>query len=588
MVESSARTSDGKKGRIQSALLLFSAFLIAACGLIYELIAGTVSSYLLGDSVTQFSRTIGVYLFAMGVGSYLSRFILRAPIDKFIELEIVLALMGGFAAPLLFMAFSFTEHYAYLLYTLLIIVGSLVGLEIPLLLRILKDRMKFRDLVARVLSLDYIGGLVAAVSFPILLLRPEVGLLRASLLAGLLNVLVAFVAIYIFQQQIRLRSQLIKACAVLLALTLGLVYSKPLQGFLDHELHTDPVVYSEQSHYQKIVITSWHEYFSLFLNNNLQFNSFDEYRYHEALVHVPVQMWMNQVSTPSLAARGSGLGSAALRSGEPKTARAAAPVPPPVAGTPSLAARGSVHRVPPAFARMPSVAAHASAHPVPSLRVLVMGGGDGLAVREFLKYPNLASVDLVDIDPAMTKLARDHVWLKALNGASLSDPRVHVFHEDAFIFIQKTETKYDIIVLDFPDPGNFAIGKLYSDLFFYRLKRVMAAGAVAVTQSTSPFIARTAFWCIHNTVASQKFNTVPYHTYVPSFGEWGFVAFSVMPISMPGKLTAMKDLRFLNGDILKGMAHFPADMGPVRTELQTLMTQSLVHYYEKEWHRATR
>ncbi len=512
-----------RKTKIQSGLLLFSAFLIAACGLIYELIAGTVSSYLLGDSVTQFSRTIGVYLFAMGVGSYLSRFIIRDPIEKFIELEIVLALIGGAAAPLLFLAFSFTEHYAYVLYLLLILVGSLVGLEIPILLRILKDRMNFRDLVARVLSLDYIGGLVAAVSFPILLLRPEVGLVRASILAGILNVLVAFVAIYIFQKQIRLKSQLLKACVVLLALVTGLVYSKPLQSFLDHELHTDPVVYSEQSHYQKIVITSWHEHFSLFLNNNLQFNSFDEYRYHEALVHVPVQMLFD----------------GRKNAGQP-------------------------------------------------FNVLIMGGGDGLAIREFLRYENLARVDLVDIDPAMTRLAREHIWLKELNRNALADKRVTVYHEDAFIFIQKPKTLYDVVILDFPDPGNFSIGKLYSDLFFKRLKRVMAPGAVAVTQSTSPFVARTAFWCIHNTIAASGYKTLPYHTYVPSFGEWGFVAFSLQPVSMPSQLPMEKKLRFLTKDILQAMSNFPGDMARVETEVQTLMTQSLVHYYEKEWHRATR
>lgn len=521
-----------KKTKIQSGLLLFSAFLIAACGLVYELIAGTVSSYLLGDSVTQFSRTIGVYLFAMGVGSYLSRFIIRDAIEKFIELEIVLALVGGAAAPLLFLSFSFTEHYAYVLYLLLVVVGSLVGLEIPILLRILKDRMNFRDLVARVLSLDYIGGLVAAVSFPILLLRPEVGLVRASLLAGLLNVVVAFVAIYIFQKQIRLKNQLVKACAVLLALVTALVYSKPLQSFLDHELHTDPVVYSEQTNYQKIVITSWHEHFSLFLNNNLQFNSFDEYRYHEALVHVPVQM---------------------LLDGRKNAPAAANPT-----------------------------------QPVSGINVLIMGGGDGLAIREFLRYNNIARIDLVDIDPAMTKLAREHVWLKELNGRALADGRVHVHHEDAFIFIQKPKILYDVVVLDFPDPGNFSIGKLYSDLFFKRLKRALAPGAVAVTQSTSPFVARTAFWCIHNTIAAAGYKTLPYHTYVPSFGEWGFVAFSLNPLGMPSNLMVEKKLRFLTKDILRAMAYFPADMARVETQVQTLMTQNLVHYYEKEWHRATR
>ncbi|HNA80330.1 MAG TPA: polyamine aminopropyltransferase, partial [Turneriella sp.] len=355
------------------------------------------------------------------------------------------------------------------------------------------------------------------------LLRPEVGLIRASLIAGIFNVLVAFVAIWVFQQQIRLRYHLVRACAVLLVLVSALVYSRPLQSFLDHELHTDPVVYSEQSHYQKIVITSWHEHFSLFLNNNLQFNSFDEYRYHEALVHVPSQMFLDNRKDD----------------------------------------------------RTP-------------LRVLVMGGGDGLAVREFLRYPSLVRLDLVDIDPAMTNLARNNAWLRQLNGASLSDPRVNVHHEDAFLFIRRPGLQYDVIVLDFPDPGNFAIGKLYSDLFFKRLKKVMAPGAVAVTQSTSPFIARTAFWCIHNTVAAQGYQTLPYHTYVPSFGEWGFVAFSRDRLAMPRRLAAGKSLRFLTSDVLASLVNFPADMAKVETGIQTLMTQNLVHYYEKEWHRATR
>lgn len=222
------------------------------------------------------------------------------------------------------------------------------------------------------------------------------------------------------------------------------------------------------------------------------------------------------------------------------------------------------------------------------LNVLIMGGGDGLAIREFLRYGNIARIDLVDIDPAMTRLAREHVWLKELNGRALADGRVHVHHEDAFIFIQKPKILYDVVVLDFPDPGNFSIGKLYSDLFFRRLKRALAPGAVAVTQSTSPFVARTAFWCIHNTIAAAGYKTLPYHTYVPSFGEWGFVAFSLTPIEMPSNLAVEKKLRFLTKDILRAMAYFPADMARVETEVQTLMTQNLVHYYEKEWHRATR
>lgn len=509
--------------RSQAALLLFSAFLVASCGLIYELVAGTVSSYLLGDSVTQFSRTIGVYLFALGLGSYLSRFIVNDAVEKFIEIEVTVAFFGGLAAPLLFWVFTITEHYAFLLYSLLLIIGVLVGLEIPLLLRILKDCMNFRDLVARVLSLDYIGGLVAAVGFPVLLLRPEVGLIRASLIAGVLNVLVAFVAIWIFRQQLSFYRHLLRASVVFLVLLGGLIYSRPMQAFLEQELHTDPVVYSEQSHYQKIVLTSWHDHFSLFLNNNLQFNSFDEYRYHEALVHLPTQMFFDL--------------------------------------------RGDDNA---------------------PLRVLIMGGGDGLAVREFLRYPNLVLLDLVDIDPAMTNLAKTNAWLKALNHNALFDQRVTIHNEDAFLFVRRPGLLYDVVVLDFPDPGNFAVGKLYSDLFFQRLKKILSPGAVAVAQATSPFVARTAFWCIHNTIAAQGYSTLPYHTYVPSFGEWGFVAFAQSKLTVPRRLVAEKKLRFLSVDILQALVHFPADMARIQTGIQTLMTQNLVHYYEREWHRITR
>ncbi|HRP70368.1 MAG TPA: polyamine aminopropyltransferase, partial [Turneriella sp.] len=426
----------------------------------------------------------------------------------------------------LFFMFTFTAHYSYILYVLLVFIGVLVGLEIPILLRILKERMSFRDLVARVLSLDYVGGLVAAISFPLLLLRPEVGLVRASLLAGVVNVVVAFFAIYIFQKQIRLRAQLLKASAVLLLLIGALVYSKPLQGFLDDELHADPVVYSKQSNYQKIVMTSWHEHFSLFLNNNLQFNSFDEYRYHESLVHAPVQMYLDHQMQANTKNK--------------------------------------------------------------KINVLVMGGGDGLAIRELLRYENIEHIDLVDIDPAMTDLAKNHIWLKRLNHNAFSDTRVTIHNEDAFIYLQKPKKLYDVVILDFPDPGNFSIGKLYSDIFFYRLKNVLADGAVGVTQSTSPFVARASFWCIYNTIASTGYHALPYHVYVPSFGEWGFVAFSLKPIAMPRKLYLEKSMRFLNKDILATMSNFPSDMAHVATHTQTLMSQSLVHYYEKEWQRTTR
>ncbi|HSP81143.1 MAG TPA: polyamine aminopropyltransferase, partial [Myxococcaceae bacterium] len=130
---------------MNKTLLFVTVLVIATCGLIYELIAGTLASYLLGDSITQFSTVIGGYLFAMGIGSWLSRFIDRGVAQRFVEIELAVALVGGSCAPLLFLAFTFTDVFRLALYGSVLVIGTLVGLEIPLLLRILKDQVKFKD-----------------------------------------------------------------------------------------------------------------------------------------------------------------------------------------------------------------------------------------------------------------------------------------------------------------------------------------------------------------------------------------------------------------------------------------------------------
>jgi spermidine synthase len=170
----------------RAPLLFLNVFVIATCGLIYELLAGTLSSYVLGDSVTQFSLIIGIYLFAMGVGSWLSRFIDNNVAEKFIDIELAVAVVGGFSAPLLFLTFANLSYFSVVLYGIVFIIGTLVGLEIPLLMRILQNELDFKDLVSRVLAFDYIGALVASLLFPIFLV-PKLGLNRTSLLFGMLN-----------------------------------------------------------------------------------------------------------------------------------------------------------------------------------------------------------------------------------------------------------------------------------------------------------------------------------------------------------------------------------------------------------------
>lgn len=152
---------------VHAPLLLLSVLVIATCGLVYELVAGTLASYLLGDSVTQFSTIIGVYLSSMGLGSYLSKFIQRGVAQRFVDVELAVALIGGLSAPILFLTFGYTSEFRLILYGTVVVTGTLVGLEIPLLLRILRNEYAFKDLVAQVLTFDYIGALFASILFPL-------------------------------------------------------------------------------------------------------------------------------------------------------------------------------------------------------------------------------------------------------------------------------------------------------------------------------------------------------------------------------------------------------------------------------------
>jgi len=267
-----------------TGVLLIAVFTIATCGLIYELLAGTIASYLLGDSVTQFSIVIGVYLFSMGVGSYLSRHVHRDLLVRFIEIEILVGLVGGLSSPVLFFAFSEVGAFRVVLYGWVTVTGVLVGLEIPFLIRILKDEFTLHDLVSRVLSLDYLGALAASLLFPRWLV-PQVGLMRSSFVFGGLNVLVAVWTCHYFHRHHRRRRLAVQAWGALAVLVLGAVFSDDLMAWSERRLYEEPVILSRSSPYQRIVLTRGDDGVRLFLNGNLQFSTLDEYRYHEALVH---------------------------------------------------------------------------------------------------------------------------------------------------------------------------------------------------------------------------------------------------------------------------------------------------------------
>ena len=492
-----------------AAALLTSVLLIAACGLVYELIAGTLASYLLGDSVTQFSTVIGAYLAAMGLGSWLSRYIGRGLAARFVVIELLVGLVGGFSSAILFAAFAYTAGFRIVLYALVGIVGVLVGLEVPLLMRILRDRFDFKDVVAHVLTFDYLGALGASLLFPLFLV-PHLGLVRSAVLFGLINAGVALWTTVLLADVLGARRWLQGlAIAVMATLGCGWIWADRIIEMGETNLYADDVVLAKTTPYQRIVLTAWKDDLRLFLNSHLQFSSKDEYRYHEALVH------------------------------------------PGLAGVPG------------------------------ARRVLVLGGGDGLAVREILKHPRVEHVTLVDLDPEMTRLFSTHPELTKLNHGAFADPRVHVVNADAFAWLEETHDLYDFAVVDFPDPSNYSIGKLYTTAFYGALARHLPPDGRFVVQSTSPLFARKSFWCVVQTVEATRLLASPYHVYVPAFGEWGFVIGGRTPYRQPTTLPS--DLRFLTLDTLPELFTFPPDMQRVPVEANHLNTQVLVRYYEQEW-----
>src|SRR5215211_2107850 len=233
-------------------LLFLNVLIVATCGLIYELLAGTLASYVLGDSVTQFSLIIGIYLFAMGVGSWLSRFIEKNIPEKFIDIELGVAILGGLSAPLLFFSFAHLSYFSLVLYGVVFGIGTLVGLEIPLLMRILKDELDFKDLVSRVLAFDYIGALAASLLFPIVLV-PRLGLNRTSLLFGMCNAIVGVWGTWLLLPLIKKNVNLmrVKGAVILLLLAIAFIKADRLSTLAEDALFGDNIVYAKSSSYQR-------------------------------------------------------------------------------------------------------------------------------------------------------------------------------------------------------------------------------------------------------------------------------------------------------------------------------------------------
>ena len=439
--------------QFKSKILKIALFATGLAGIVAEYVLSTLATYFLGDSVFQWTMIVSIMLFSMGLGSRISKSFTNNLLQKFIYVEFTLSILSAFAALLAYTAAAYTAYTGLLIYSFSISIGLLIGLEIPLVIRLNQDFEELKINISSVMEKDYYGSLLGGVFFAFIGL-PYLGLTYTPFVLGITNFLVALLLLAVLWPAIVLeaRGKLISlSFAVGLFLLAGLIFAKPIILHGEQRRYKDKVIYEEQSRYQRIVITQWKNDYWLFINGNQQLSSLDEEMYHEPLVH-------------------------------------------------------------PAMSLLPQPKS-----------VLVLGGGDGCAVREILKYPEVEHITLVDLDPAMTHLGKEHPVLLQMNEGSLNSAKVEIINDDAFHFLENTRQYYDVVIIDLPDPKSVELGRLYSMEFYKLASRQMRPNGVLITQAGSPYFATKAFHCIDKSMEAAGFETQALHNQVLTLGEWGWV-----------------------------------------------------------------
>lgn len=517
---------------MKQGVLLLAMLASGFCGMIAEYSVSTMVGYLVGNTIAAFTIIIAVFMFAMAIGSLFSQKIKGAELEKFLGVELVLSFFAASSTVFIARATQLDLEWeaSYLISSIL---GFAIGFEIPLLMRINKQFAIFEKNVAAVFAADYLGSFLAGCLFAPFLL-PAMGPVNTAVLGGALNVSVAIMMILTFRSEVAIKKFSVLATATALLVSFFALTGERFVFHIEQAAYSDLVTFSYRTKYQKIVVTEDPSDrknprdFCLYLNGHTQYCSQDEARYHEMLVH-------------------------------------------------------------PAFA----VAPYAQS-------VLVLGGGDGIAVREILKHKSVQKVQLVDLDPEMVELCSGKMKgaedigrrLTALNGNSFDDPRVSAAADDAFVWLGKSDKRWDIIIVDFPDPRNPELAKLYSKEFYLRLKKRLNPTGVAVVQSTSPIHAPKPFRMVGYTMEDAGLTTVPYRVNVPSFGDWGFhlaqrKAFASRQIlweRLNGYHPSVKT-RFLNNPAIQAAIRWEKgmwDTGEKRV-VSRLARPSIHLAYEKSW-----
>lgn len=494
----------------QFRLLLATAAVSSSCGLAAELLLGTLASYLVGNQALAYGVAVGGFLAAMGIGSYVSQFVFARGdrqrqhhylLTSFIKVELLIAPLTALLPLGLFALFVWGGPVWIGLGVATLLLGMLAGMEVPLLTRLIELDQELRNAIAQVLAWDYVGALVGALAFPAILL-PTVGLFPAAALIGMFP---AVMVVLLGSNFPRMGGWRRWGALVVLGLCCFSLVALPLGNRLEDNLYGAPIMLRTQSAYQRIVVTRQAQDVRLFLDGDLQLSTWDEYRYHEALIH------------------------------------------------PAMSANGLRHRV------------------------LLLGAGDGMALREILKWPEVQQVLVIELDPTVVDIAQRYPALLAANENAFDDPRVKVLHGDAFQLIAQLPHRFDVIVADFPDPDQAVIAKLYSKGFYQQIQQQLAEGGVFVTQASSPFFAPKVFACITETLKTAKLVTAPYTISVPSFGPWGFVMAARQPVD-PETLELPVETQFLTRSLMHRLFTLPKDIQVEAVKINRLADPIIVKY----------
>ena len=439
----------------QKKNLLFSAlFATGLSGIVAEYCFATLSTYFIGDSVKQWSIIISLMLFSMGIGSRITKSFNQNIFKLFLITEFTLSVVVSFSAVTTYYLASQFEYIGIFIYALSIITGTLIGMEIPLAMRLNNEFQSLKFNVANVLEKDYYGSLIGGLFFVFVGL-PYLGLTYTPFILGFINLSVAIILFIFFKDCIIKKQQKIFfTISILLVCVLisGSLFSKKIILYGEQIKYKDKIIFQEQSIYQKIIVTKWKEDYWLYLNDNLQFSTFDESMYHEVLVHPIMQILQ---------------------------------------------------------------------HPK---EILILGGGDGCAARELLKYKNITNITLVDLDKKLTNLFINEPILSGINNKSLTNKKVTVINKDGFTFLEETQKFYDLIIIDLPDPRNVELARLYSKEFYELCNIKLTPKGGIITQAGSPYYTPYAYECIEKTIASANFKTLPLHNQILTMGEWGWIS----------------------------------------------------------------